>query len=93
MNEQRAFYRKDSIPAEIRYKLERSKAEAKGLKQRVIHCAYCGFPIDRVFSDAAGHKLVVCRKCKASYIINLGCFRIQKVRKKHGFTRTENPIR
>ncbi len=60
-------------------KLGDSRREAAGLTLREIHCPYCGFLVEKVFSDATGHKMVYCRKCKTEYPINLGYFR--KMRK------------
>lgn len=62
-------------------RLERSKEESAGLTLREIHCPYCGFLIDKVFSDATGHKMITCRKCKSEYPINLGYFRTIKRRR------------
>ncbi len=70
-----------SVNADKLYRLERSKEEAAGLTLREIHCPYCGFLIDKVFSDATGHKMITCRKCKCEYPINLGYFRSIKRRK------------
>lgn len=67
-----------AMSAEKLYRLERSKEETDGLVLREIRCPYCGFLIDRVFSDAVGHKMIVCRKCKREYPINLGYFRKRK---------------
>ena len=64
-----------SVSADKLYRLERSKEETAGLTLREIHCPYCGFLIDKVFSDATGHKMISCRKCKGEYPINLGYFR------------------
>lgn len=57
------------------HRLELSRKEATDLELREIHCPYCGFLIDKVFSDATGHKMITCRKCKSEYPINLGYFR------------------
>lgn len=57
------------------YRLKMSKEETQGLQLREIRCPYCGFLIDKVFSDATGHKMITCRKCKDEYPINLGYFR------------------
>lgn len=68
---------KEITPA-IMDKLVKSKQESADLEMRNILCPYCGFVVEKVFSDAAGHKQVFCRKCKQEYIINLGYFRKQK---------------
>ena len=57
------------------YRLKLSEEETQGLQLREIRCPYCGFLIDKVFSDATGHKMITCRKCKDEYPINLGYFR------------------
>lgn len=58
-----------------RHRLDLSREETIDLTLREIHCPYCGFLIDKVFSDATGHKMITCRKCKSEYPINLGYFR------------------
>ncbi len=66
------------LSPEYSYKLAASRKAATSLKLRDIHCPYCNFLVEKVFSDATGHKLVYCRKCKMEYPINLGCFRRMK---------------
>lgn len=44
-------------------------------------CPYCGFLVERVFSDASGHKMIYCKKCKEEYPVNLGYFRRMKRRR------------
>ena len=61
-------------------KLSASRRETAALTLREIHCPYCSFLVEKVFSDAAGHKMVYCRKCKTEYPINLGCFRRMKAK-------------
>lgn len=74
------------VSAEKLRRLELSREESAGLELREIRCPYCGFLIDKVFSDASGHKMVTCRKCKERYAINLGYFRrIKGWRKQDGF--------
>jgi len=77
-------YRQSVVSAENLYKLRLSQSETEGLFLREIRCPYCGFLIDKVFSDAAGHKMITCRKCKGEYPINLGYFRSVKCRKSYG---------
>ncbi len=69
---------KDSL-----YKLRLSKTETEGLSLRDIRCPYCGFLVDRVFSDVTGHKMIHCRKCKTEYPVNLGYFRRANRRRKY----------
>lgn len=59
-------------------KLLKSRTEAENLTMRDIRCPFCGFLVDRVYSDISGHKEIFCKKCKEKYIINLGYFRRQK---------------
>ena len=58
--------------------LKKSQKEADKLTVRNIYCPYCGYLVERVFSDISGHKLVYCKKCKAEYIITFGYFRRQR---------------
>ncbi len=67
------------LSPEISHKLAASRKAATMLKLRDIHCPYCNFLVEKVFSDATGHKMVYCRKCKMEYPINLGCFRKMKI--------------
>lgn len=64
-----------SVSEDNLYRLKLSEEETQGLQLREIRCPYCGFLIDKVFSDATGHKMITCRKCKDEYPINLGYFR------------------
>lgn len=59
-------------------KLLKSEQESSELTLREIRCPYCGFLVDKVYSDASGHKEMHCRKCKIDYAVNLGYFRRQK---------------
>jgi len=34
------------------------------------YCPYCGYLVERVFSDITGHKTVFCKKCKEEYPAN-----------------------
>ena len=63
MSAVRAF-RQSPLSADNRYKLLLSRSESAGLQLREIHCPYCGFLVERVFSDVTGHKMVYCKKCK-----------------------------
>lgn len=63
---------------EVRERLLRSRMEAESLSMRDIHCPICGYRIQRVYSDAAGHMSVKCQKCKTVNIINLAYFRKMK---------------
>ena len=75
--------RKASAPRklspDVSRRLSDSRRQSAALTLREIHCPFCSFLVEKVFSDAAGHKMVYCRKCKSEYPINLGCF--QKLRR------------
>lgn len=81
MNQIRAYHQKTDIPPEVRRKLQISKLETENLTLREIRCPYCGFLVERVFSDASGHKMIYCKKCKEEYPVNLGYFRRMKRRR------------
>ena len=68
-------YCQTTVSAENLYKLQLSRLETEGLRLREIRCPYCGYLVERVFSDATGHKMVFCKKCKEEYPVNLGYFR------------------
>lgn len=76
--------RKSSAPRklspDVSRRLSDSRRQSAALTLREIHCPFCSFLVEKVFSDAAGHKMVYCRKCKSEYPINLGCFRRMKVK-------------
>ena len=71
------------VSADKLHRLELSRLEAAGLQLREIHCPFCDFLIDKVFSDVTGHKMIFCRKCKGEYPINLGYFRRVRERKQY----------
>lgn len=73
--------RQGSLSAENRRKLQLSRKETESLFLRDIHCPYCGFLIERVYSDITGHKMAYCKKCKEEYPVNLGYFRRVRLRK------------
>ena len=84
----RVYCQKPSVSSEDQCKLALSRQEAKELMMRDINCPYCGFLVDRVFSDVAGHKMVFCKKCKEEYPVNLGYFRRMRAwRRKHRYRR------
>ena len=76
--------RKASAPRklspDVSRRLSDSRRESAALTLPEIHCPFCSFLVEKVFSDAAGHKMVYCRKCKSEYPINLGCFRRMKAK-------------
>ncbi|SMC61788.1 hypothetical protein [Papillibacter cinnamivorans] len=81
MNQIRTYHQKADIPPEVRRKLQISKKEAENLTLRDIVCPYCGYLVERVFSDITGHKMIYCKKCKEEYPVNLGYFRRMKRRR------------
>ena len=74
MNAVRAYHQ-SAVSEENLHKLRLSKSETEGLFLRDIHCPYCGYLVERVFSDITGHKMIFCKKCKEEYPVNLGYFR------------------
>jgi len=81
VNQVRAYHQKNELSPEVRQKLSNSKQEAQNLTLRDINCPYCGFLVERVFSDITGHKMIFCKKCKQEYPVNLGYFRRMKHRR------------
>ena len=75
-------HRQTSVSQDSLYKLRLSRSETEGLFLRDIRCPYCGYLVERVFSDVTGHKMVHCRKCKEEYPVNLGYFRRVSRRKR-----------
>ncbi len=78
MRQVTAVRQQRALPLETSRKLNASRKETVSLILREIHCPYCGFLVEKVFSDVTGHKIVYCRKCKTEYPINLGYFRRMK---------------
>ncbi len=76
-------YCQTPVSQDVLYKLRLSSQETEGLSLREIRCPYCGYLVERVFSDVTGHKMVHCRKCKEEYSVNLGYFRRTDFRKKY----------
>ena len=68
-------YDRPPPPPETQKKLDLCEEEAADLTLREIRCPRCNFVIDKVFSDAKGHFLSKCPKCKAQYIMNFAYFR------------------
>lgn len=78
MSNVQTFRQKAELSPDILAKLIKSKQETEYLVMRNICCPFCGFLVEKVFSDISGHKQIYCKKCKQEYIINLGYFRRQK---------------
>ena len=74
----------------VQDKLLKSKLETTALTMRNIYCPFCGYLVEKVFSDISGHKQVYCKKCKEEYIINLGYFRRQRRLKRFKIVFPEN---
>ena len=72
---------KDELEQNILYdqydSIQELTADIKKMKDK-IRCPRCNFVIDKVFSDAKGHFLSKCPKCKSQYIMNFAYFRRQK---------------
>lgn len=71
-------YDRPPPPPEIQLKLNLCEQEALDMSLREIKCPKCNFVITRVYSDASGHFLSKCPKCKSQYIMNYAYFRRQK---------------
>lgn len=80
MNKVQSFRQTSELTAVVLDKLLKSKEETEKLTTRNIYCPFCGYLVEKVFSDISGHKQVYCKKCKEEYVINLGYFRSQKRR-------------
>ncbi len=72
------FRQKAELSSDILAKLLKSQQETEYLAIRNTHCHFCGYLVEKVFSDISGHKQIYCKKCKQEYVINLGYFRRQK---------------
>ena len=66
------------LSSEVKRKLKLCIEEANKLTLRDVRCPYCSFLVTRVFSDARGHYLVKCHKCKTQSVLNLAYFRKQR---------------
>ena len=93
MNQVRAYHQKNEMSQEVRRKLSDSRQETQTLTLRDINCPYCGFLVERVFSDITGHKMLYCKKCKEEYPVNLGYFRRMKQRRTTIYQRRERQRR
>lgn len=78
MNGVQTFRQKQALSPTVLDKLIKSREETETLSIRDIRCPFCGYLVEKVFSDISGHKQIYCKKCKQEYIINLGYFRRQK---------------
>ena len=59
----------------IMKKLILSRKEVSQLEVRDLRCPYCNFLVDRIYSDAAGHRESKCSKCKKVTVYNMAYFR------------------
>ena len=81
------------LTPEIREKIRKSEAECDDLTLRDVHCPHCGYLLDRVYSDASGHRQIKCRKCKEITVMNMAYFRRVKRKYYPESRRTYPPIR
>lgn len=58
--------------------LELSRLEVEGMSRKELRCPICGFRIQGMYEDRAGHVEVKCPKCKFVGPLNLAYFRRQK---------------
>lgn len=93
MTQVRTYHQKQEPPPEVRHKLSCSLQETLKLTLRDINCPYCGYLVERVFSDITGHKMVFCKKCKEEYPVNLGYFRRMKQHRTLAYYRRERQHR
>jgi uncharacterized protein YbaR (Trm112 family) len=93
MNEVRSYHQKVTVSPETMQKLRSSRAETIGLSMRDINCPFCGYLVERVFSDISGHKMIFCKKCKEEYPVNLGYFRRMKRREHHNHSQRKRQSR
>ena len=77
------YVSKQPISQVIMKKLILSKQEVASLEVRDLRCPYCSFLVDRIYSDATGHKESKCPKCKRVTVYNMAYFR--KVKRPKGF--------
>ena len=54
------------LSPDVSRRLSDSRRESAALTLREIHCPFCSFLVEKVFSDAAGHKMVYCRNASRS---------------------------
>lgn len=87
-------YKMKPMSAEMHEKVERSHAESLELTERNLYCPHCGFFIQTLFSDSAGHFRAKCQKCKAETIFNSAYFHRAKRRRsfspQYPFTRPKH---
>ena len=46
------------LSPDVSRRLSDSRRQSAALTLREIHCPFCSFLVEKVFSDAAGHKMV-----------------------------------
>lgn len=71
-------YDRPPPPPDVQEKLDLCEQETLDMSLREVKCPKCDFVITRVYSDARGHFLSKCPKCKSQYIMNYAYFRRQK---------------
>lgn len=68
---------KPLLPA-VKEKVDQSLNESLDLTERELHCPYCGWYINTLYSDCSGHFKAKCHNCKAITVFNLSYFRRHK---------------
>lgn len=63
---------------EVKQKIELSLTESCDLTERELHCPYCGWYINTIYSDCSGHFKAKCYNCKEITVFNLSYFRRHK---------------
>ncbi|MBR6683894.1 MAG: hypothetical protein IKL38_06095, partial [Firmicutes bacterium] len=63
------------LSKEIMKKLILSRKEVSQLDIIDLRCPYCIFIVDRIYSDAAGHRESKCPKCKNVTVYYMAYFR------------------
>ena len=76
--------RKASAPRklspDVSRRLSDSRRQSAALTLREIHCPFCSFLVEKVFSDAAGHKMQIYPALKYwSFVTTVGAVRISSV--------------
>ena len=72
-----AHKQKPLLP-EVKQKIDRSLTESRDLTERELHCPYCGWYINTLYSDCSGHFKAKCYNCKEITVFNLSYFRRHK---------------
>ena len=68
-------YKQKPLLPEVKQKIELSIAESRNLTERELHCPYCGWYINTLYSDCSGHFKAKCNNSKEITVFNLSYFR------------------